>query len=224
MTQSSLFESGDSATSSSSNESNSFFDWNSEMRAANQNSSFDDGKYCSASGPVEPDYIEFGPGTYKIQRDENGVVTEYTVTNGPEDKVVFTNQDRVVITIEDTGVRQFTYDPVTKGRNHVIETRESQPSEVEQRQEQTNQLAAAFQNFVRALAAFSMYYNRYIQQNHLGGANNGYGQNEPAYFSYDAPTAGPDSAYISGNQANLVARNGRPRTQPPASTSRNSFL
>ena len=200
------FERGDGSGSSSQNSSASFFDWNTEMRAANSTkSNYENVAPAGGGGGSrnEPDFIDFGDCTRTYKNSEYGLTTEYTTQSRAEDKVVYIN-DR-------GGEQTFRYDPESR--------RES--TEQQNRQDQSQQLAEALQNFVRALTTICIMYSRWLQQNyagaggsggHEGGYGGGYctGGSDTGSGGYDMPTAGPDTPIYE----TPAAPRPRPRPQP----------
>ncbi|MBX9949423.1 MAG: hypothetical protein K2Y39_09670 [Candidatus Obscuribacterales bacterium] len=203
------FERGDGSGSGSQNSSASFFDWNTEMRAANSTkSNYENIAPAGGGGGSrnEPDFIDFGDCTRTYKNSEYGLTTEYTTQSRAEDKVVYIN-DR-------GGEQTFRYDPESR--------RES--TEQQYRQDQSQQLAEALQNFVRALTTICMLYSRWLQQNYAGaggsggheggyGGGNGNGGSDTGSGGYDMPTPGPDGPIYEQPSA---PRPSRPRPQPSA--------
>lgn len=207
------FDRGDNTTTGSQNSNQSFFDWNSEMRVANQGFG-KTSETLTSSRSAEPAFLDFGdslPQTTATSEPNRAI--EIRRGDGPQDKVILTNDGAGKISYIDTSNKQTT----------EWDGREYESPEEQNRQEQAIQMQEAFQNFVRAIVQLCMIYSRMLQQNYGGGGGNGgggdsnySGGNSGGYGDtgsggYDMPTAGPDGpVYEQPSQP----RPARPRPQP----------
>lgn len=214
------FDRGDSSTNNTLNSTSSFFDWNTEMRSANQGfGRLSDNLTTSRS--TEPAFLDFGDSATKTATEpaEDRVI-EVRTGGDPDDEIIFTN----------VGSHRYTYTDHSSGQ--VTEWdggRRQESTEELDRQQQTRQIQEAFQNFIRALVNICMLYSRLLQQNYAGGG----GGTEPGYGNgslsgaggsgfaggdtgsggYDRPTPGPDGPIYEQPSA---PRPSRPRPQPSA--------
>lgn len=207
------FDRSDNTTTGSQNSNQSFFDWNSEMRAANQGFGRTSDTLTS-SRFAEHAFLDFGDSLPQTSAaSENNRVVEIRRGDGPQDKVILTNDGAGKISYIDTSNKQTT----------EWDGRKYESPEEESRQEQTIQMQQALQNFVRAIVQLCMIYSRLLQQNYCGGSDSNYGGGNSGGYGdtgsggYDMPTAGPDSGYSNPDRVVPAApRPARPRPQQPS--------
>lgn len=207
------FDRGDNTTTGSQNSNQSFFDWNSEMRAANQGFGKTSDTLTS-SRSAEPAFLDFADSLPQTSTaPQNNRAVEIRRGDGPQDKVILTNDGAGKISYIDTSNKQTTEWDGRRYESH----------EAQERQEQAMQMQQAFQNFVRAIVQLCMIYSRLLQQNYAGGGDSNYGGGNSGGYSdtgsggYDMPTPGPDSGYANpGRDVPATPRPARPRPQQPS--------